>query len=359
MAIPARPQTLGCETRRLWGLLPIFARLASSKTHSVRVTRLSALPLFWRVFLVNAGLIVAGVILLAATPLTISHPLTRVQALMLVVGALTMLGANFLLLRVSMRPLRQLARTMEQIDPLRPGQRLHVSAAPELQALLTGFNAMLERLEQERRASSSRTMSREEEERRLVAAELHDQVGQGLTALLLQLRGAIDEAPAPLRPRLVEMQQVVRANLDEIRRIARSLRPTVLEDLGLPSALLSLADAAEAQPDLDVVASIDEATPRVSPQAELALYRIAQEALTNVVRHASAQRVEIEFGVNGGSRVTLVVRDDGRGMILAPGFELGGIRGMRERALAVNADLAIASQPGRGTTVSVSVGQSP
>jgi two-component system sensor histidine kinase UhpB len=311
--------------------------------------------LLWRVFLVNAGLIVAGVALLALTPLTISHPLTRLQALMLVVGAAIMLGANFVLLRVSMRPLRRLAARMERIDLLQPGERLEVEGARDLQAPLERFNTMLERLEHERRVSTTRIAIREEEERRRVATELHDQVGQGLTALLLQMRPVLVEAPDSLRPQLLEMQEIVRQNLDEIRRIARDLRPTVLDDLGLPAALEALADTAEGHHQIDVVRLIEEPAKRVSPSAELALYRIAQEAMTNVLRHAGARHVEIHYAANGHTSVNLAVRDNGRGMSMTPELEGGGIRGMRERALGAGADLSITSELGRGTTVSVSL----
>ena len=136
--------------------------------------------------------------------------------------------------------------------------------------------------------SSSRSIGREEEERRRLAGELHDQVGQGLTALLLQLKTVIADAPEPLRAGLLDAQAIARENLDEVRRIARRLRPSVLDDLGLPYALLALADAAEEQADLLVVRRVDASTPRVSDSAELVLYRIAQEALTNTLRHANA-----------------------------------------------------------------------
>jgi two-component system sensor histidine kinase UhpB len=185
---------------------------------------------------------------------------------------------------------------------------------------------------------------------------LHDQVGQGLTALLLQLRTVVADAPESLREGLFEAQAIARGNLDEVRRIARRLRPTVLDDLGLPYAVLSLADAAEEQAELSVVRRVDASVPHVSESAELALYRIAQEALTNTLRHADASRVELVLEASEDrDRLQLVIHDDGRGMLFAADVERGGIRGMRERALAVDAELSITTRPGGGTSVFVSV----
>jgi two-component system sensor histidine kinase UhpB len=244
---------------------------------------------------------------------------------------------------------------MGRIDLLQPGERLPAAGGRELNAVIDAFNAMLTRLERERRASSTRVLGEQEDERRLIARELHDQVGQGLTALLLQLKDAAAESSGSALASIAEAQGIARANLDEVRRIARRLRPTVLDDLGLPYALAALADAAEDQ-GLTVVRDIREDTPRISATAELALYRIAQEALTNVARHAAASAVELVLRrADAGAAVRLEINDDGRGMLYAVEVEAGGIRGMRERALAVGADLTVATRPGGGTSVSVVV----
>lgn len=315
---------------------------------------LSPASLFWRVFLVNAGLFVVAVLVLALTPVTVSNPATARQVGLLVLGLLILLAANAMLLRFSLKPLRQLTDVMEHLDLLRPGQRIEVGGARELNVLLSRFNEMLDRLERERRSSSSRSLGREEAERRRLANELHDQVGQGLTAVLLLLRNAIADAPSARKDDLLEAQAIARDNLDEVRRIARRLRPTVLDDLGLPYALLALADAAEEQSGIEIRRLIAAEVPPISEQAELALYRIAQEALTNVVRHSGATMVTLRFE-DSDDGVRLVVEDDGRGMIYAAGVERGGIRGMRERALAVDGHLSITTRPGGGTSVTMTV----
>jgi two-component system, NarL family, sensor histidine kinase UhpB len=329
-------------------LVPAVARLPRRRPASLA----SPPTLLGRVFLVNAALVTLAVFLLAVTPLTVSNPATPRQLLFLTVGLAVLLAANFALLRVSLRPLSELALLMRRIDLLQPGARLEVSGVAELNELLEAFNEMLDRLERERRVSSRRALDREEGERQRIASELHDEIGQGLTAILLQLSTVLADADEPLRSALLEVQSVARANLDEVRRIARHLRPTVLDDLGLPYALVALADAAEQASGLRITRAIELDVARLPQAAELALYRIAQEALTNVTRHADASSIVFAFE-SEGDRIRLAIADDGRGMLYAEGVEAGGIRGMRERATAVGAELRIRTSPGRGTRVEV------
>jgi two-component system sensor histidine kinase UhpB len=310
--------------------------------------------LFGRVFLVNSLLFTLAVVLLAVTPLTVSNPVTGGQLVWLAIGLVVLLAANVLLLRVSLAPLRRLTQLMGRIDLLQPGERIEVAGARELNVVSASFNEMLDRLEHERQASSSRSLGREEAERRRIAGELHDQVGQGMTALLLQLKTVLDEAPDEVRPDIVEAQRIARENLDEVGRIARRLRPSVLDDLGLAYALMALVDAAEDQAALTFVRDIDADVPRLLEDVELALYRIAQEALTNAMRHSGAARIDVVL-VDTAAGVRLLVADDGRGMIDSSGVEGGGIRGMRERALTIDADLRISTHAGKGTAVSVVV----
>lgn len=320
-----------------------------------RPPRASHAPsLFWRVFLVNGALLAAAALALAVSPATVSFPATARQLLVLAAGVVLLLLVNAALLRRSLRPLRELEREMSRIDLLMPTDRLEPIGAAELQSVTSAFNRMLERLEHERRASSSRVVGRQEEERRRLAAELHDEVGQRLTALLLQLRAVIDEAPPELVPRLLAAQELARANLEEIGRLARQLRPTALDDLGLAYALQSLLDVADRSGEIHVVSEIDAELPQLDPQTELAVYRIAQEAVTNVLRHSGAATLTVG-ATSSPSELVLEVTDDGRGMLYAADHESGGIRGMRERAVAVSGLLHIQSRPGGGTTVALRV----
>ena len=319
----------------------------------------SPVSLFWQVFAVNAILVVAAVLILALSPATVSFPAKTAQLAVLGVGLAVILVANAVLLRISLAPLRRLVQLMRKIDLLRPGQRLEVEGARELRTLVATFNQMLDRLELERRLSSTRTVSGQEEERRRIATELHDQVGQSLTALLLRLKNAVEDAPPELAPQLVEAQAIARQNLDEVGRIARRLRPTALDDLSLAYALHSLVDAFEGGADPEFEREIELELPRLTTEAELAVYRIAQEALTNAVRHANANRVTVALRREGPGAVQLRVCDDGRGMVHAADLEHGGIRGMRERAVSVGASLSIEAYPGGGTSVSLTVPVEP
>nr|WP_202431569.1 HAMP domain-containing sensor histidine kinase [Streptomyces sp. SID7804] len=307
-------------------------------------------PLFWRIFLLNAVvLIVATAFLLG--PVTVSTPVLLTEAAVLTAGLAAMLVANALLLRVGLAPLQRLTRAMTTTDLLRPGHRPEVGGRGEIAELITTFNTMLDRLEDERATSSARALSAQEAERRRIARELHDEVGQSLTAVLLQLKRAADHAPPGQAEELRQVQEATRAGLEEIRRIARRLRPGVLDELGLASALKALA-AEFGGPGLSVRHRLAGDLPRLDREAELVLYRVAQEALTNTVRHARARRAELALHRTADG-VELRVLDDGRGIGGAP--EGAGVRGMRERALLVGAELTVAPVAGGGTVVRLAV----
>lgn len=311
------------------------------------------MSLFWRIFLLNAAVLTAATTLLLFGPVTVSTPVLLTEALVLVAGLAAMLIANAALLRVGLSPLDRLTRAMTTTDLLRPGRRPSVTGHGEIAELIRTFNTMLDRLEAERAASSARALSAQEAERRRIAQELHDEVGQTLTAVLLELKRVADQVPAPARDELRQVQETTRESLDEIRRIARRLRPGVLQELGLVSALKALTSEIPTHTALTVRCRIDNDLPDVGDEAELVLYRVAQESLTNTVRHAHARCVELTLHRCRTGGVELCIRDDGRG--LSPVQEGSGIRGMRERALLVGADLTVGSQSRGGTEVRLHV----
>lgn len=296
------------------------------------------IPLFWRVFAINGGLLAAVAILLIVTPVTISAPIKLEQALIVVVGLAITLAANVLLLRRSVAPLRQLAGRMETVDLLRRGQRLEIQRDDEVGRVVGAFNHMLDRLECERRQSGRRVLTAQEAERVGIARDLHDEVGQQLTGVLLHLNSIAESAPTH-RDEIDAAKQAVRRALDEVRRISSGLRPEMLEHLGLVSALTELSTTFARVSGLRVERHFDPALPKLSADAELALYRIAQEALTNVARHADATEVTIALE-HGPASVVLTVSDDGHGFD-GPSHEHGGLRSMRERALLIDGALAI------------------
>ncbi|GAA2620210.1 HAMP domain-containing sensor histidine kinase [Dactylosporangium fulvum] len=308
------------------------------------------MSLFWRIFLLNAAVLVVAMVVLILTPLTVSAPVLLPEVLILTGGLVAMLVANAVLLRVGLRPLDRLTRAMTTIDLLRPGRRLTVTGEAGIADLIRTFNTMLDRLEAERAASTGRALSAQEAERQRIARELHDEIGQTLTAVLLELKSVADHAPPPVSERLHQVQETTRNGLDEIRRIARRLRPGVLEELGLTSALKALA-AEFSTGGLTVQHSIQRHAD-LGRDVELVLYRVAQECLTNTARHAGARHVDLRL-TGWGTGVELCIRDDGRGPGDAP--EGAGIRGMRERALLIGADLALGPAVGGGTEVRLRV----
>ena len=310
------------------------------------------LPLYWRVFAVNASLLTVIAVLLLVTPVTISFPIALAEAIVVVTGLLVTIALNAILLRRAFAPLDRLAQRMELVDLLRPGQRLRVLRHDEVGRVVAAFNRMLDRLERERHESGRRVLAAQEAERVGIARDLHDEVGQVLTGVLLQLNSIAEGAPEH-RDELDQAREAVRRALDQVRRISRELRPEMLEHLGLVSALTELstsfARVAGVRVDRDFAASL----PKLAPETELAVYRVAQESLTNVARHAQASRVRIALEP-GHDSVVLRVTDDGRGFAGSP-IEHGGLRSMRERAVLVGGALAIKEAPDGGVEIRLEV----
>ena len=310
------------------------------------------MSLFGRIFLLNALVLVVAAALLVFGPATVSTPALSREVLVLASGLVVMLIANAVLIRVGLAPLGRLTRAMTTIDLLKPGPRLRATGHGEIAELITTFNSMIDRLEAERGYSSAIALSAQESERRRVAQELHDEVGQSLTAVLLSLKRVADQSPQETREELSRVQETTRSTLDEIRRIARRLRPGVLEELGLVSALKALTNEISEPTGLTIRRQFDKNLPPLDAETELVVYRVAQEGLTNTVRHAEAQEAELSLRTLQ-STVELRIRDNGRG--IGDSQEGAGIRGMRERALLVGADLKVGGAPGTGTEVRLTV----
>jgi two-component system sensor histidine kinase UhpB len=239
---------------------------------------------------------------------------------------------------------------MRRVDPLAPGQRIEIERhAAEVAELSQAFNDMLDRLERERRDSARRALDATEEERRRVARELHDEIGQTLTGVVLQLETLEPRAPEELQAELRSLEASVRAGIEEVRELVRRLRPEAL-DFGLRSALVSLGSDLSEHSGLRVSPQLDGNLPALSSEDELVVYRVAQESLVNVVRHARATRAELSLQKENGA-VVLRVRDDGRGIDALGARSGNGVRGMRERALLVGGDLRVNHILPHGTEV--------
>jgi two-component system sensor histidine kinase UhpB len=308
------------------------------------------LPLLWRAFFASALIMVLAAVLLVVTPVTIHAPATSAQLAIVLGGLALMLLANLWALGRVLAPLRKLTALMARIDPDRPGERITDigSYGPDVAALSDAFNQMLDRLERERHESARVALAAQEGERQRLAAELHDEIGQTLTAAAIQIEHAADvgrDSPPDLR----RIADSVRRSLDEVRRIARELRPEALDDLGLVNALISLCSRLASQGGLRIERQLEK-LPGISPDLELVIYRVAQESLTNVVRHAQASRATVSLAA-GSRAATLSIVDDGRGLPADLPAHTAGISGMRERARLLHGRLEIESKPGEGTTV--------
>jgi two-component system, NarL family, sensor histidine kinase UhpB len=318
--------------------------------------RAGAVSLLWWVFLANGSVLLIALLLLTFSPITIDAPIEAGQFALLLAGFVVLVWVNLLLLRRVLSPLFKLTQVMSSVDPDRPGRRLSGidPRSAEGQALADAFNAMLDRLESARREASRTALAAQEAERLRVARELHDEIGQSLTAVTIQAERAADGDPAAAAEALRRVADSVRDSLDEVRRIARELRPEALDDLGLVNALIALCTRIGAQGSLRVGRELQGKLPPLSPDVELVVYRIAQEGLTNALRHADARSATVSLKADAET-LTLRVADDGKGMPAQLPDGTAGIAGMRERALLVGGRLSIQSRPDHGTEVRLTI----
>ena len=274
-----------------------------------------------------------------------------VIGLALVVLALVIALANE---RRRLAPLEDLVEAMEKVDlssarPLLPASIDGVGETEEVARIELAFLRMMRRLEAERRRAGSAALHAQEEERARVARDLHDEVNQSLTGLLLRLEAAREAAPPEMEGELAETKALANQAMTELLSLARQLRPTALDDLGLVAAIEGQVDrlGGEIATSLDVEGDFSD----LGDDAQLVVYRVAQEALSNAARHSGARRVQVRLRRTGGGGVVLEVADDGRGFAFDESEGGLGIAGMRERALLVGGELTIESRPGHGTTV--------
>lgn len=327
------------------------------------VQRLFHLPIFYKVLIANSFIVVGGAIV--GTTLTLlstgnTEHLPELVALFAITGTLLSVLINWIVLRAAFRPIEVLEQTADEV---RRGN-FHVRAPavtfsdPDLDNLTSTFNAMLDTLVgyQERlRELSQRALTAQEEERRRIARELHDDPAQSLTALLVLLKMLHDRQQPTDGTVLRELIDLTSSTLESIRAIAQELRPAVLDDLGLVAALEGLAVQYRQRFGLTVQVQIRGQRQRLAPEIELALYRIAQEALTNVAKHAGTDQATLDLSFDP-HYVTLCITDRGKGFDVNEALGSGlGLFSMRERAQLVHGTLEVRTAPGAGTRVEVTV----
>ncbi len=300
----------------------------------------------------------------------------------LVATAALSLLINALLLRAAFRPLFGLLGTIQLIEAGRLDCRAQISAHDsDVSQVAAALNSMLDRLEALRHQTAGEILHAQEQERRRLALELHDQSSQTLTALTLHAQVledllASDEAPAPalLRQQVAQVNRLAGRTMSELRHVAEQLRPAILDDMGLEAALCWLAEdvskgthlrasvhvsaAGEGEGHAPrVFSSSERSSARLPAEVETALFRIAQEGLTNAARHAQASQVDLKL-IRTPEQVTLMICDDGRGFAPAAGAEEAapqraglGLVGMQERARQLGGTLEITSHPDLGTVI--------
>jgi two-component system sensor histidine kinase UhpB len=322
-----------------------------------RPARPRGMPLLWRLFLVNVAVLVVVGVLLALTPVTIHAPVHAVELAILAAGLLVAAAASLALMRRTLAPLRRLTELMQGVDLTDPGHRLTGirTRYADVAALTDSFNAMLSRLQLERRDSARKALAAQEHERLRIARELHDEVGQTLTAIALEAERAAETGSELEREAWTRVAVWAQSSVEELRRIARELRPEALDDLGLINAFIALCTRVAEQSGIKVERRLPSRLPPHSPEIDLVVYRVAQESLTNVMRHADASRALVSLEADDDG-IVLTVRDDGRGIEDALKSDSGtGLAGMRERALLIGGTISIQSSPGAGTEVKLHV----
>jgi two-component system sensor histidine kinase UhpB len=341
------------------------------------------LPLFWRLLGVNLVVVLGGA--LVGTWLTqrlvLSGTFTPLTHALLVLAALCLsAGLTMLLLRETFRPIHSVREATRRFNAGDHSARASLAPLtdPDVAALVLDVNALWDRLEadaatiQEKTEQAERLAAQvilaQEEERRRVARELHDEAGQALTAVIIGLERGLASMPEvyasdlPIQPRqlISNLRDLAAQTLDEVRKLALELRPAVLDDLGLVAALRqyvrSIEERAGLTSHLTVIGFDETSDERLPPQVETALFRIAQEALTNAIRHARASSVQVRLR-RSESGVTLEVRDDGVGLGAAPSSEGEhlGMFGMRERARLLGGSFVATPVSPRGTLIQVQV----
>lgn len=340
-----------------------------ARTFARPIRALLRLPLFAKILIANATIVVLVVVTgaLLAVELTAAgatRPATQLVALIALWGVVVSVAVNAVILWLALGPLKSLQHTAARVEAGELDARAELSpvADAELERLTVTFNAMLDSGVAYRtrlRDVAARALAAAEEERKRLARELHDGTAQTLASLRVRLRLARATADAEVRDaQLEQVSREIGEAIEEVRRMAKGLRPPALDMLGLAPAVDSYARSLAEAADLALDMRVDLVDGALTPEAELALYRILQEALSNVVRHSGGSRVRI--GLQRANRfVELTVEDDGRGFDVDAEMSDRtrglGLFGMQERAAYVGGRVSITSTPGRGTCVEVSV----
>jgi two-component system, NarL family, sensor histidine kinase UhpB len=338
---------------------------APSKENGL-LRRLANVSIFYKILIANSLIVVAGASAGTTLTLQLSDNVDSVLEFVLVfalIGTLVSVVVNWLVLRATFQPLDELERTVDQV---RQGN-FSVRAAkpdfgdPNIDALSQTMNGMLDTVERYRAQLhnlSMQVVNAQEEERKRIARELHDDTAQVLTAQLLRLK-TMEAVGQNLDPDgLGQLIEMTAEALEDVRHMAHELRPPSIDDLGLQASVESLTAQFRERFGIPITYRLEGSKRRFPSGIEIAMYRIVQEALTNVAKHANAPSATVSIG-NDDQALWATVKDQGVGfdptsVDRRDGSGLG-LFGMQERTTLFNGKLKIDSAPGRGTTVNVRI----
>jgi len=326
--------------------------------------QLLRIPLLYKILVANSVIVAIGAV--AGTVITAWYvnrfPDNLQIGLMMLFGTSGIIIGFLVNSWVLQRALKPLDRLQDAVDEVRSGHTgvrvvLGDNTDDRFDRLADTFNHMLDTLEENARQLkhvSGRIIQAQEEERRRLARELHDEAAQALTSLLVYLR-LLERAKTPeeAQLRVQELRELTAQALEEVRRVSLDLRPTILDDLGLGPALEWRVDEFNSAHGMEAAIEVQGIEKRLSRNVELVFYRVGQESLSNVARHAQADAVDVTLLQRNGV-VTIEIIDDGCGFnpSMADDGPRGlGLVGMRERLAMIDGKLIIESAPGKGTRV--------
>jgi two-component system sensor histidine kinase UhpB len=330
--------------------------------------RLQHVSLFTRIAVGNALVIMAGAIFGTLLTRHFSDTLEGwMIGLFAAIGILISLLVNFFILDAALRPLRDLRKLAEkiaggddlQLDRLKNPDSDTVSLASALRSMVGQLNDR----NRELHALSGRAIYAQEEERKSIARSLHDDTGQELTMLIIsldQLEARLPEQHQALKEDIQQTRALAANTLEELRRIIFGLRPAILDDLGLVPAIRWYARSNLEPAGVEVEMQAPNPMPELPPEVNISLFRISQEAVNNILRHASASSVHIDLTLQPAS-ISLQIRDDGVGFnqqtasLDALSSHHLGLLGLRERAELLGGQMCLDSTPGQGTCLEVHI----
>ncbi|MCL6106517.1 MAG: sensor histidine kinase [Actinobacteria bacterium] len=323
--------------------------------------RLRRRSLFQKVVIINSALIVVGG--LAGYYLEkryFEDTELGLMALFFTSGVSLSILINFLMVKMAFRPLDDVNDAIKAIRAGHRGIRIPESTDdPQIEDLSRSLNRMINTMENARKRAAASVIKAQEEERRRIARELHDETSQSLTGLIIGIKMLEETAPASqpdLRERLFSIKDLAHQTLNEVHTMAVRLRPSILDDLGLPAALRSYAKEFSENIGIPVEVQLMALTERLTPELETVLYRVVQEALTNVARHSGATRCRVTLR-RKENHVQGMIEDNGKGFDAAAAMaseDRGrglGLHGMKERIELVGGSLEFDSRPGEGTSI--------